>query len=84
MAITDDCPGTSSFVHQFDAMLSGTTMPTVYTAQGLKDMQPIFEIMQVVRGSRKEVSARPFAILYTEPIPPRVQTILAEQRPAAS
>lgn len=74
MAIADDYPGTSSFVHQFDAMMSGTGKPIVYTAQGLKDIRPIYEMMCVVRGDPGEVSARPFAILYTEPIPPRVHT----------
>ncbi len=74
MAIADDYPGTSSFVHQFDAMMSGTSKPIVYTAQGLKDMQPIYEMMCVLRGSPSEVSAKPFAILYTEPIAPRVHT----------
>lgn len=74
MGIADDHPGTSSFVHQFEAMLSGTVKPIVYTAQGLKDMRPIHEIMLALRGSAAEVSARPFAILYTEPIPPRVHT----------
>ena len=74
MAIGDDCPGTSSFVHQFDAMLTGTVKPVVYTAQGLKDIKPIYEMMLAVRGSAEEVSSRPFAILYTEPISPRVHT----------
>lgn len=55
-------------------MISGTTKPVVYTAQGLKDMQPIHQMMVAIRGSRKEVSDKPFAILYTEPIPPRVHT----------
>ena len=75
MAIADDCPGTSSFVHQFDAMLTGTLKPIVYTAQGLKDIRPIYEMMLAVRGSAEEVSSRPFAILYAEPIPPRVHTL---------
>jgi len=75
MAIADDCPGSSSFVHQFDAMLSGTLKPIVYTAQGLKDIRPIHEMMLAVRGSAREVSSRPFAILYAEPIPPRVHTL---------
>ena len=74
MAIADDYPGSSSFVHQFDAMLSGTTKPVVYTAQGCKDLEPIFEIMCVLRGSAVEVAQKPFAILYTEPIPPRLHT----------
>ncbi|HUU30358.1 MAG TPA: trimethylamine methyltransferase family protein [archaeon] len=74
MAIADDYPGTSSFVHQFEAMLSGTTKPLVYTAQGLKDIQPIYEMMLALRGSAGEVSARPFAILYSEPISPLVHT----------
>jgi len=74
MAIADDYPGTSSFVHQFDAMVSGSSKPVVYTAQGLKDMQPTYEMMCLLRESPREVSARPFAILYTEPIPPRVHT----------
>jgi trimethylamine--corrinoid protein Co-methyltransferase len=74
MAIAADCPGTSSFVHQFEAMLSGTTKPIVYTAQGLKDMKPVYEMMAALRGSEREVSARPFAILYSEPISPLVHT----------
>ncbi len=74
MGIAGDYPGTSSFVHQFDAMLSGTAKPIVYTAQGLKDIQPIYEMMCAVRGGSGETSSKPFAILYTEPIPPRIHT----------
>jgi len=74
MAIADDYPGTSSFVHQFDAMISGTGKPVIYTAQGLKDMQPIWEMMCALKGSPDEVAAKPFAILYSEPVPPRVHT----------
>ena len=77
MAIADDYPGTSSFVHQFDAMISGTSKPVVYTAQGLKDMEPIYEMMCLLRGSPGEVTDKPFAILYSEPIPPRVHTFEA-------
>ncbi len=74
MGIADDYPGTSSFVHQFDAMISGSTKPVVYTALGLKDIQPIHQMMTALRGGKKEVSDKPFAILYTEPIPPGVHT----------
>ncbi|MFH1068434.1 MAG: trimethylamine methyltransferase family protein [Candidatus Glassbacteria bacterium] len=74
MAIADDYPGSSSFVHQFDAMLTGTAKPIVYTAQGGKDLQPIHEIMCAQRGSAEAVAEKPFAVLYTEPIPPRLHT----------
>ncbi|MCX7806788.1 MAG: trimethylamine methyltransferase family protein, partial [Planctomycetota bacterium] len=75
MGIAAERPGTSSFVHQFAAMLEGTVKPAVFTAQGLKDIAPIYEIALAAAGGDGDLlRMRPRCLLYTEPVSPLVLT----------
>ncbi len=60
----------ASFVAQYAAMVSNTVKPLVFTAQGMKDMNAIYEIMQAVYGDEEDIRLRPRAMLYTEPVSP--------------
>ena len=63
--------GTSSFVHQYAAMTEGTVKPIVFTAQGEKDIGPIYEIALALAGDDEALlRVQPRCLLYTEPISP--------------
>jgi trimethylamine--corrinoid protein Co-methyltransferase len=75
MGIAKECPGTSSFVHQYAAMLEGTVKPIVFTAQGDKDIRPIYEIALASAGGDEDLlRLGPRCLLYTEPVSPLVYT----------
>jgi trimethylamine--corrinoid protein Co-methyltransferase len=75
MGIAKECPGTSSFVHQYAAMLEGTVKPIVFTAQGEKDIRPIYEIALASAGGDEDLlRLQPRCLLYTEPVSPLVYT----------
>ena len=71
MGIAKEQPGTSSFVHQFAAMQEGTSKPIVFTAQGEKDIRPIYEMALAASGGVEDLlRLHPRCLLYTEPISP--------------
>ena len=75
MGIARERPGTSSFVHQYAAMLEGTVKPIVFTAQGLKDIEPIYRIALAAAGGDEDLlRMHPRCLLYTEPVSPLVLT----------
>jgi trimethylamine--corrinoid protein Co-methyltransferase len=75
MGIARERPGTSSFVHQFAAMMEGTVKPIVFTAQGEKDIRPIHEItLSSAGGDAALLAVQPRCLLYTEPVSPLVYT----------
>lgn len=75
MGIAREQPGSSSFVHQYAAMQEGTVKPIVFTAQGRKDIEPIYQIALAAAGGDEGLLRRhPRCLLYTEPISPLVLT----------
>ncbi|MFH1024908.1 MAG: trimethylamine methyltransferase family protein, partial [Planctomycetota bacterium] len=75
MGIAKEKPGTSSFVHQYDAMQEGTAKPIVFTAQGAKDIKPIWDLaVAAAGGDEAMIRIHPRCLLYTEPISPMVHT----------
>ena len=70
MGIAKERPGTSSFVHQYAAMMEGSVKPIVYTAQGEKDIAPIYEIALAGAGDEALLRLQPRNLLYTEPVSP--------------
>ncbi len=74
MAIAKDVPRPDSFVHQFHAMMEGTTKPIVFTAAHIDDMADIHEMASASAGSPEALAQRPFLLLYSEPIPPLTHT----------
>ena len=71
MGIARERPGNSSFVHQYAAMQEGTIKPIVFTAQGAKDIRPIYDIALAAAGGDEDLlRLHPRCLLYTEPVSP--------------
>lgn len=74
MGIAEDVRQGDNYVEEFEAMLHGTTKPIVYTADGLADMETIYEMAAVVAGDGEALRQRPFLLHYCEPISPLVHS----------
>jgi trimethylamine--corrinoid protein Co-methyltransferase len=61
-----------SYIHEFAQMIRGTTKPIVFTANNLVDIEAIHKIASSIAGSAEILRRKPFIILYTEPISPRL------------
>lgn len=61
-----------SYIHEFVQMIRGTTKPIVFTANNLGDVEAIHRIASSIAGSAEMLRQKPFLILYTEPISPRL------------
>lgn len=72
MGLAGDVPKATSDRHHFEAMVSSTTKPIVFTAWGLDGLRDIHEMCALVAGSSAGFRERPFAALYFEPISPLV------------
>lgn len=70
MGIPTDMPASDHFLWQFIQMIRGSVKPNVYTAQNRRDMEDIYRISCAVAGGEAELTARPFMMLYAEPISP--------------
>jgi len=80
MGVPSDVPKTTTYVHEFDRMTSGTTKPVVFTALDNRDMQTIYEIATVVAGSEKAIRERPSLLLYSEPLTPLQHTKIGTEK----
>ncbi len=70
MGIASDAARHTSYLHQFEAMVLNTTKPIIFTADGKRDVEDIMAMAELVAGSREELTADPFIILYAEPSSP--------------
>ena len=70
MGTPSDVPAMDHYVHSFIQMIRGTVKPNVYTAQNHQDMADIYTIACAVAGGEAELRAKPFLLLYAEPISP--------------
>ena len=70
MGTPSDVPAMDHYVHSFIQMIRGTVKPNVYTAQNHQDMEDIYTIACAVAGGEAELRAKPFLLLYAEPISP--------------
>ena len=61
-----------SYIHGFIEMIRGTTKPVVFTANNRDDMEIIYRVVYEIAGSGENIRQKPFIILYTEPISPRL------------
>jgi len=59
-----------SYLESFKAMSENCTKPIVNTADGRRDLEAMWEISRVLRGSEKELREKPYWIQYDEPISP--------------
>ena len=70
MGTPSDVPAMDHYVHSFIQMIRGTVKPNVYTAENHQDMEDIYTIACAVAGGEAELRAKPFLLLYAEPISP--------------
>jgi len=70
MGIPSDVPTMDHYVHAFIQMIRGSVKPNVYTAKDRQDMEDIYTIACGVAGGETELRAKPFMLLYAEPISP--------------
>jgi trimethylamine--corrinoid protein Co-methyltransferase len=80
MGVPDDVHRCSTYLHEFDSMVNGTTKPLVVTAFRNQDLQAIYEIAVVAAGSEQNLRERPFFILYAEPIAPLQHTKISTEK----
>jgi len=70
MALPGDVPIETSDRHSFEAMVTHSTKPIVYTAHDGDGLADIIEMATLVAGDRETLSQKPFLILYAEPSTP--------------
>jgi trimethylamine--corrinoid protein Co-methyltransferase len=78
--IASDVPEQISDLHHFEAMVSNTIKPIVFTAWNLKNLKDIIAMAECVAGGADALQCKPFCALYTEPISPLVLGSEATQK----
>jgi len=72
MGIASDVSGAISDLYHFQAMVSHTTKPIVYTAWNRQNLEEIVAMAEVVAGGAEALQRDPFCALYSEPMAPLV------------
>lgn len=72
MGMADDIPAVLSDRYQFEAMVSSTTKPIMFTAWDKDGLEDIYWMAVAVAGSEENLRQNPFLINYSEPIAPFV------------
>jgi len=72
MAMADDIPPYLSVRYQFEAMVSNTSKPIMFTAWDREGLEDIYWMAVAVAGSEENLRQHPFLIHYSEPIAPFV------------
>ncbi len=70
--IASDVDPDISDIYHFEAMVTHTTKPIVFTAWNLDNLKTIVQMAEVVAGGEKKLRNSPFLALYTEPISPLI------------
>lgn len=74
LGLSSDVPKEASDVYQYQAMVTNTTKPIVFTAHDKEGLLAIHEISSVVAGGDRELAQKPFLALYAEPTSPLLHT----------
>lgn len=72
MAMADDVPPILSDRYQFEAMVSSSTKPIMFTAWDKGGLEDIYWMAVAVAGGEENLRQHPFLIHYAEPIAPFV------------
>jgi len=80
MGIPSDVPRSTTYVHEFDRMVQGSTKPVVFTANDNRDMETIYEMATVIAGDGQALRERPFLLLYSEPLSPLQHTRIGTEK----
>ncbi len=63
-------PASRAYLESFRAMITSTTKPMVMTAEGAGDLEVMWRIACALRGGEDELRAKPYFIMYGEPVSP--------------
>jgi trimethylamine--corrinoid protein Co-methyltransferase len=72
MGIASDVNEAISDLYHFEAMVSHTVKPIVYTAWSRRNLAAIVEMAEAVAGGAEALQRNPFCALYSEPMAPLV------------
>jgi len=70
--IADDVNSQITDIYHFEAMVSNSSKPIVFTSWSLDNLRTIVEMAEAVAGGAEALRANPFIILYAEPISPLI------------
>jgi trimethylamine--corrinoid protein Co-methyltransferase len=59
-----------AYVAEFRAMVLGTTKPMVVTAEGVDDLEVMWNIAAAVRGGAEALAEKPYFVMYGQPSSP--------------
>ncbi len=59
-----------AYVAEFRAMVMGTTKPMVVTAEGVDDLEVMWQIASAVRGGAQALVEKPYFVMYGQPSSP--------------
>ena len=76
MGIASDVNEKTSDLYHYEAMVSHTEKPIVFTAWSLENLKAIVAMAEAVAGGEEQLSLNPHVALYTEPVSP---LMLAEE-----
>ena len=80
MGIAADVNGALSDLYHFNAMVTNTKKPIVYTAWNLANLKDIVAMAEAVAGGAQALQRSPFLALYTEPISPLQHAVESVQK----
>jgi trimethylamine--corrinoid protein Co-methyltransferase len=73
MGSSQDVPALAADLHEFEAVVANTTKPVVFIGYSPRGTELVFEMAAEVAGGIDNLKARPFVLLYPEPISPLIQ-----------
>ncbi len=74
LGLISDVPVEFSDLYQFEAMLTSTRKPILFTCYNRSNLEWIIDTASLVAGSRENLEARPQIALYAEPTSPLVHS----------
>lgn len=80
MGIASDVPTQTTDRHHFEAMVTNTAKPLIFTAWSLEGLKDIYEICLAVAGSEDAFRQKPFVMNYSEVTSPLQHTKEAAQK----
>jgi trimethylamine--corrinoid protein Co-methyltransferase len=69
---TQDTPRHASFLYDFEACVSNTTLPLMFLSEGAEDTLYIQQMAAACVGGKEKLREKPFLMAYPEPITPLV------------
>lgn len=73
---TQDTPKHASFLYDFEACVSNTTLPVMFLSEGQEDSLYIQKMAAACVGGRELLESKPFLMAYPEPITPDRKSVV--------